>query len=515
MGSLASLSTTSEDTVAMCSMTDNRQVISWARLEDESSRDSTTSTLVKLINTGIPDNRDMWPDCTRDFYRVKSDLSTIGPVVLVGDRVAIPSSLQSEVLEVLHSAHQGTTSMTNRALSCIYWPGMLADISRKRAACSSCDKSAPSQPSAPPTPPSQPSYPFEMICSDYFSLHGRKYLIIVDRYSGWLSVYDTGKTDGANGLISALKTHFSTFGISTEVASDGGPEYTAAATQRFMKDWGVHHRQSSAYFAHSNQRAESGVKSAKRMLRENVSNTGTLDTDKFRRALLNHRNTPDRDTGVSPAQIVFGRPIRDFIPIKPGLYQPRQEWILTRERRELALARRHVVQERRLTEHTKTLPKLKVSDVVMIQNQSGPHPLKWDRSGMVVEVLPFDQYKVKMDGSGRLSLRNRKFLRPITPFTTGLSRQANTILPPSSPLPTLPHTAEPAPAPSHHQPAEEQHQITGGRGEQTQTGPVPQTEEQADTPDLGDQEVHAPQHGGIRRSGRERRLPMKLQDYEL
>ena len=48
----------------------------------------------------------------------------------------------------------------------------------------------------------------------------------------------------------------------------------------------------------------------------------------------------------------------------------------TRERRELALARRHVVQEKRLTEHTKTLPKLKVSDVVMIQNQSGPHPLK-------------------------------------------------------------------------------------------------------------------------------------------
>ena len=207
-----------------------------------------------------------------------------------------------------------------------------------------------------------------MICSDYFSLYGRKYLIMVDRYSGWLSVYNTGKTEGAKGLISAFKTHFSTFGISVEVASDGGPEYMAAATQRFMKDWGVHHRLSSAYFAHSNQRAELGVKSAKRMLRDNVSNTGTLDTDKFRRALLTHRNTPDRDTGVSPAQVVFGRPIRDFIPIKPGLYQPRQEWLLTRERRELALSRRHVVQEKRLTEHTKTLPKLKVSDVVMIQN---------------------------------------------------------------------------------------------------------------------------------------------------
>ena len=48
---------------------------------------------------------DRWPD----FYRVRSDLSTIGPVVLVGDRVSIPSSLQSKVLEVLHSAHQQWT----------------------------------------------------------------------------------------------------------------------------------------------------------------------------------------------------------------------------------------------------------------------------------------------------------------------------------------------------------------------------------------------------------------------
>ena len=205
------------------------------------------------------------------------------------------------------------------------------------------------------------------------------------------------------------------------------------------------------------------------MLRENVSNTGTLDTDNFKRALLTHRNTPDRDTGVSPAQVVFGRPIRDFIPIKPGLYQPRQEWLLTRERRELALARRHVVQEKRLAEHTKTLPRLKVTDVVMVQNQTGPHSLKWDRSGMVVEVLPFDQYKIKMDGSGRLSLRNRKFLKPITPFTTGPSRQTTTTTGPSptglSPT-SLPTT--PAPAPAPHQPripatpVEEQQQVTGG-----------------------------------------------------
>ena len=83
--------------------------------------------------------------------------------------------------------------MTARAMTAMYWPGMLTDIERKRAACSSCDKSTPSQPSAPPTPLPQPSYPFEQICSDYFSYQGKNYLIIVDRYSAWLSFYGVGE----------------------------------------------------------------------------------------------------------------------------------------------------------------------------------------------------------------------------------------------------------------------------------------------------------------------------------
>ena len=161
MCSLASLSMAQTDPTSVCSMTVNRQVISWDRLQAQSAEDKATSTLAELINQGLPENRDMWPEMIKDFYSVRSELSTIGPVVLCGDRVVIPSSLQSEVLEVLHAAHQGTTGMTNRAMSSVYWPGMTVDISRTRAACSSCDKSAPSQPHAPPTPLSHPSYPFD------------------------------------------------------------------------------------------------------------------------------------------------------------------------------------------------------------------------------------------------------------------------------------------------------------------------------------------------------------------
>ena len=48
---------------------------------------------------------------------------------------------------------------------------------------------------------------------------------------------------------------------------------------------------------------------------------------------------------------------------------------------------------------------------MFIQNQTGPHPNRWDNTGIVIEVKQFDQYGIRMDSSGRCTLRNRKFLR--------------------------------------------------------------------------------------------------------
>ena len=44
-----------------------------------------------------------------------------------------------------------------------------------------------------------------------------------------------------------------------------------------------------------------------------------------------------------------------------------------------------------------------------------PTPLKWDNTGVVVDVRQFEQYVIRVYGSGRVTLQNRKFLRQYVP----------------------------------------------------------------------------------------------------
>ena len=56
----------------------------------------------------------------------------------------------------------------------------------------------------------------------------------------------------------------------------------------------------------------------------------------------------------------------------------------------------------------------------MVQDQAGNKPLRWSRRGVVVDVLPNRQYKVRMDGSRMITIRNIKCPRKFTPIHENL-----------------------------------------------------------------------------------------------
>ena len=293
--------------------------------------------------------------------------------------------------------------------------GISLDIQKKRDTCLTCTRNAPSQPMTRPVAPPSPEYPFQMLVGDYFSLHGHNYLVLADRYSGWFSVYHCGKGNyDADALVDVMKGHFGCFGVCTEFSSDFGPQFAALKFAKFLEQYGVRHRISSSYNPHSNTRAELAVKSAKRLMRDCVKADGSFD-DKFYQGILQYRNTPQQDVRLSPAQIVFGRQIKDFLPVVNYKYEPRQEWCLVRDERERALAKRYELDGKRLAEHTRKFKEVPVGTSVAVQNQTGKNPKKWDKTGKVVDTADHDKVVVKIDGSNRLTTRNRRYVKPIVP----------------------------------------------------------------------------------------------------
>ena len=193
---------------------------------------------------------------------------------------------------------------------------MTADIQDARKECLTCHKNAPSKAATTPIERETPKVPFEMLYSDYFKLKGHWYLIIGDRLSGWTEIYRNANAgSGARGLCNSLRRVFSTFGVPRDLSSDQGPEFTAMETKDFLERWGVKHTLSSVYFPQSNGRAEVAVRITKRLLEENMGVDGSIDNDNVVRALLQLRNTPDKDCKMSPAEVLFGRTLKDSLPL--------------------------------------------------------------------------------------------------------------------------------------------------------------------------------------------------------
>ena len=373
--------------------------------------DTKHQDLIRTIMKGFPTNRNDLPATIRDYWEVRNRLSVSNNVILMDERVVVPPLLRRYVLQTLHSAHQGVSNMKARANKTVYWPGMHASIQNTRYTCTTCNEIAPSQSKEPITPSPEPDWPFQQICADYFELNGHAYLSIVDRYSGWPSVYHfpPGKSTSAT-LITTFRSIFMAYGIAEEVSSDRGPQFTAHDLQNFLKQWNVSQRLSSSEYPQSNGRAELGVKAAKRIIIDNANPNGSIDNDKVARAILQYRNTPLPYINLSPAQILFHRELRDYLPANPKLYKLHKDWIISSTDREQAYAQRNERLAKSYNMSARHLPEIPIGSHVAIHGPNNKFK-RWVKTGVVVDILPNRQYCVKVNGSGRVTVRNRRFLK--------------------------------------------------------------------------------------------------------
>lgn len=314
-----------EDDRAFVFKIDNlRLPISSTQVARATSRDPLFSRVLRLITEGWPNklctaDLDLWP-----FFNRKSELSVMSGVVMWGNRVVLPVSLQETVLQELHVGHLGMSKMKSVARSCVWWPGLDKDIEKTCRDCTACmtNSNDPQVVNHHPWLPT--SRPYQRIHIDYAGPldGGAMLLVVVDSYTKWPEVCVT-KNTSSHSTINLLRPIFARWGVPEELVSDNGPQFCSAEFQAFTSHLGIIHKRGAPYHPATNGLAERFVQTVKKSLRASLLEGIGLQygLDRF---LMAYRNAPHSVTGESPSQLMMGRALRSRLDVMKPQFMSKQ-----------------------------------------------------------------------------------------------------------------------------------------------------------------------------------------------
>ena len=83
------------------------RTVSWEDVQEKAVTDDICVRLNAKIAGGFPENRADLEDDLKPFWPLRDNLYTLDDVVMMKDRMFVPTRLREEVLECFRSAHQG------------------------------------------------------------------------------------------------------------------------------------------------------------------------------------------------------------------------------------------------------------------------------------------------------------------------------------------------------------------------------------------------------------------------
>ncbi|XP_015118527.1 uncharacterized protein K02A2.6-like [Diachasma alloeum] len=250
--------------------------------EDIAKSTSTDQILTQLKNGwwtdglfGHPYQKKV-PEIYKHYWSKRQEMSLHKGCILWGNRVVMPEELRDTILQYLHANHPGICSTKAAARSYTWWPG-------------------------------------------------QTFLIVVDATTKWLEVKRM-PSPNSQMVIKALRDLFATFDLPHTIVSDNGTAFSSSEIKEFYKKNGIKSIYIAPYNPESNGQAERMVHTAKRSL--NKLSYGNSEV-KLPRLLLKQHVTPSSTTGKSPAEEMFGRPLRTALDVlKPSDERPHDDQTL-------------------------------------------------------------------------------------------------------------------------------------------------------------------------------------------
>ena len=405
-------------------ISDNRR----EAIQNATKSDESLQMLRQTIENGWPRYKKKVHPSIRSYWTMRNELYVAEDLIFKGEKLVIPTSLRSEMLDKVHEGHLGMDKCKSRARSILYWPGMTSDIETLIAKCSVCATYRKRNQKEPLLPHPVPTRPWSKLGSDIFDFGGKDYLVIVDYYSKFPEVCKL-ESKTAKSVIAHLKTNFARYGIPDTLIADNMP-YGSNELKQFAKEWGFEVITTSPRHAQANGQSENMVGQIKQMMRK-------ADKDPHL-ALLQYRNTPVAGLKYSPSQLLNSRVMKDKLPCAESHLMPKvvhaYDDLVVRQRK----------QKRYFDRGTKPLSKLQPGDSVRVHLGK-----TWEPAVVSEKHSTPRSYWVTTE-NGQVYRRNRKYLQQT-------SEPVPQILPPEDPDETIsppvsdPHSVNQQMAPPDYQ----------------------------------------------------------------
>lgn len=285
------------------------QSITLTQIRNVCSQDDDTLKLINAIDHG---DWHKYPQL-KAYIKVSQELTHKGGIVLRGSQIVIPQRLRKHVLSIAHRNHLGISKTKSLLRSKVWWPLISKDVEQLIKSCNSCILVQPAQKPEPLTMTTMPGCWSKLnvdICGPFPD--GWSIIGVIDAGSRWPEVFIV-KSTITSVITNKLTELFVNKGRPLEIVSDNGPQFTSLEFQQFCKSWGIHHHAVTPEYPQANSEIERFFKTILKTIRIAVVE-GKDWKDELRHYLLTYRNTPHSTTGKSPAELMYGRNLRDNLP---------------------------------------------------------------------------------------------------------------------------------------------------------------------------------------------------------
>ena len=383
-------------------LTEQRRIVT-----AKTSNDPTLCAVRQALQT------DQWPasQAIAPFRALRHELS-VWPypqsndfVILRGEKLVIPETYVSEVLEMAHEGHPGLNRTKARLQESVWWPGWANMTKRHVQRCEPCALEA-RIPKVPLQPRELPPRAWHSVAVDIFYYRQKSFLSIMDLYSRYPVVVELVRETSVD-ILAALRSVFCMFGFPKRVISDNGPQFVSAETTTQLGRWKIQHERIVPYTPRQNP-VERLHQTLKRHLRKSAQPTLKKA---LQESLATLRSTINATTGHTPGDLLFRggfqTPLRTLRPTEPELEigdDDLGEEVRLRE----ATAKAAVKESYDTRYHTASRP-LAVKSAVFVQQPSGA-----TERATVITASPHDAIIETEDGSVQRRHLDRLLPRHIT-----------------------------------------------------------------------------------------------------